>query len=287
MESVFVPPDRIAEILPLWLDAFPGDTAEDVGKFLEKVFPQSRCLAVRENGKPVSMVFLLPARLEWGGDRPGTMPLQYIYAAGTLSSRRGRGIFGRLLNEALEAARSEGIPASFLRPAEPSLFAYYERFGYRPFFYARTLRLSRGEFLRGSGRARGTPPEGGAGAVRGRLLEELPVRVRWPEFIVGYAEEYVREAGGETLAVDGGWALCEPRGDLLWIREWLCRSAAEPALRAAAGRRFSAGTILLRRPASPEDGGEPFGMICPLNGEAEKRLAGLKPGFPYMGLALD
>lgn len=289
MEAVFLPPDRALDILPVWLDAFPGDTAEDVGDFLQAMHPKGRCLVMQENGKPVSMVFLLPAMLEFEGCGVSPLPLQYIYAAATLSSFRGQGIFGKLLKEALALARSEGIQASFLRPAEPSLFNYYKKFGYRSFFYTQTRRFSRADFLRGYEFPAAEISEGDAKKTRSALLKELPVRVHWPDFLVDYAVSGVQKAGGGEVAVDGGWALCEPRGNSLFIREWLCSPQAEPDLRAAVDRRFHADAIFMRRPVAPVkgNGGEPFGMICPLTTETEKRLTELKPKFPYMGLALD
>ncbi len=69
-----------------------------------------------------------------------------IFSRRQLSRPVGWGLFGRLLRQALERAREQGIAASFLRPAEPGLAAYYERFGYRPFFRSAAERVSRETF---------------------------------------------------------------------------------------------------------------------------------------------
>lgn len=287
MEAVYTPPNRIQEIIPVWLDAFPDDTKDDVEKFIKAAYAPGRCLMMAEDGKPVSMVFLLPATLELANGL--SYPIQYIYAASTINIYRGRGIFGELMQKALEAAKSEGIAASFLCPAEPSLFSYYAKFGYRPFFYVKTEHYTRTHFLKGFDQKNLTAFSGDSAAQRSRVLYTLPVRVNWPDDLVRYATDSAEKTGGGCVAVNGGWALCEQREKTLWIKEWLCEPRSETSLRNAVTRRFQEDEILLRRPvnASIDESGEPFGMLCPLTDEAKQLFVRPDTQFPYMGLAFD
>lgn len=293
MNTAFASPDMVPEILSLWMDAFPNDTKQDVCGFLEAAFSPERCLVMLDNGRPISMVFMLTAELEF--DKTGSLkkpfPLQYIYAAATLTAYRRQGIFGRLLEKALETARGQGMQASFLRPAEPGLYSYYKRFGYRPFFWAVTEQVSRTQFLTESCCA-DKPTEiriSGGMAERGRLLQKNSVWVCWPDYLLNYALESAEKNGGGSIAVDGGWALCEPAGSFLMVREWLCEPRAETALRCAVDERFHADAVVLRKPAvfSSDPGAEPFGMICPLTKEADRLLVQFEDQWPYMGLAFD
>lgn len=187
----------------IWSTAFPGDTAEQRDLFFATV-PTDRCLIAEVNGVPVSMVYSLPATL-------GEQRLQYIYAAATLPEYRGRGIFGELLRFALEIAKGEGCVGSFLHPAEPSLAAYYARFGYRAWTFCERV----------SG-------EAGAAVPVARLSPEAysrravpPYALTWPTELLCYAAQ-----SGAAYAVGDAVALCETVGDTLLVKEW---SGGDPA----------------------------------------------------------
>ncbi len=53
----------IPELKRLWRLCFPEDTPEGIGSFFHEVFRPEDCLVYREEARPVSMAFLLPARL--------------------------------------------------------------------------------------------------------------------------------------------------------------------------------------------------------------------------------
>lgn len=279
-------PEQRAEIEEIWRASFPEDSAAARALFLDRLLPCGYCLSGSVGGRPVTMAFLLPAELETG---TAVLPLQYIFAAATLPACRGRGLFGRLLRQALERAREQGIAASFLRPAEPGLAAYYERFGYRPFFRSAAERVGRETF-----HPAGALPAGGfalledernAAAFRNAALEGRPVWVRWPDELAALAADAAGLSGGGAFAGEGGFALCEPAGDTLFIRDWSCRPAAEKELRAAVAAHFPQREIALSRPAAPGEG-EPFGWLCPLNG-GRGFWASLEKKSPYLGLAFE
>ena len=69
-------------------------------------------------------------------------------------------------------------------------------------------------------------------------------------------------SGGAVVVNDGGMAICEPAGDKLFVREWLCGSGYEDGLMAEVSERFPGRDVILRRPAKENEAtkSEYFGM---------------------------
>ena len=267
-------PEQIPDLKTIWLRSFPADTEEDAEAFFQRFFQRENCLVHMEEGRPVSMTFALPAMLHAAGER---YPVQYIYAASTLPEWRGRGIFGDLLEFACAEGVKRGMAASFLRPGEASLFAYYRRFDYRPFFTSTLTRMPRQEGCAGTVNV--LAPEAYA-AARGRALAGFPAWVEWSGAQAAYAVRNVQLAGGCALESPGGCALCYPDGDILRVRELLCPLEEEPLFYTAFST-FDCSRWEIRRPGA----GEYFGMWRPLSPVCEGLLSRLAE--PYMGLSLE
>ena len=247
----FAFPSDLESIRAIWSAAFPEDTAADCDRFLQTMQLSEECLLAEEDGTPVSMECMLP--VSYGARR-----LQYIYAAATLPSHRGRGVFADLLRTALTHAREQGMAASFLRPAQPSLEAYYARFGYRPWS---GYRLVTGETMPSNETVTRLSPE----AFVKRRAALLPSdSLTWEPRFVSYAASC-----GVALGTERGVALCETYGDTLFIKELL--GDVDPA---ALGASVGCHRYEWRQ----SDGEEPFMMYLPLD---EPFAA------PYVGLALD
>jgi predicted N-acetyltransferase YhbS len=249
-----------AALTAVWQHAFPEDTAEEIADFLAKVTLAEECLVAVEDGAVVSMVFLLPAMLQ--GETP--LPLQYIYAAATLPSHRGRGIFGALLKQALVVARQRGQVASFLRPAQPSLCHYYAAFGYEPFFYCDRL----------CGAAASSPMRvkrvSAEEYVKFRTMIAPPLAVEWPARLLD-----------NTVITENACAVCVPDGTRLLIRELCCADGQYEKTCAALAHHFGCDTYESRIPAT-KAGEQPFGLLCPL-----QSMTTSVTSPPYMGVALD
>ncbi len=248
---MFVKRVAFTEDLPalhaIWRAAFPADTAEQRDLFFDAV-PPDRCLIAEADGVPVSMVYSLPAAL-------GERRLQYIYAAATLPEYRGRGIFAELLRYALKAAESAGCVGSFLHPAEPSLTAYYARFGYHPWTFCERV----------SGRA-------GTAVPVTRLSPEAYSRRTVPPYALAWPKELLRYAAQSSAAYAVGdtVALCETVEDTLLVKEWSGGDAA--GLCAALG-------CLRYEWVRPAVAGEVYTMLLPFTDDP------LPP--PYIGPVLD
>ncbi len=120
----------------IWSAVFTADTPAERDAFLSTVHVSEECVVACENGAPISIAFFLPAVLHIRGT---AYTARYLYAAATLPAYRGKGVFSDLLNTALTALKERGIDACFLNPAQPSLVGFYQRFGFEPTFFSRTL----------------------------------------------------------------------------------------------------------------------------------------------------
>lgn len=112
-------------IIKLWHEAF-GDDEIYINTFLNET--DFKLLCFTDDGKPVSMLFLLPG--EAVSDEI-VSKAYYLYAACTLSEYRGRGLMTRLLKEARSYAFKNRASYIFLMPGEESLCEYYFKRGFK------------------------------------------------------------------------------------------------------------------------------------------------------------
>lgn len=191
-------PSDIPALKALWSLSFPEDSDADRDAFFAAVGIDA-CFVEECDGAIASMVFGLPVT-------DGEREFQYIYAACTHPDFRGRGVFSALLRQVLDAAKARGCAASFLHPAEPSLTAFYARFGYVPAVF---VTRERGEANCPVSVETMTADD--CAARRDRLLN-VPY-MHWSSALLSLIRE--RYAVGESAA------LCERRGETLIVKEWL------------------------------------------------------------------
>ena len=115
----------------IWIEAFNevGVDNLDAEYYADTFFLHHRHhlgLAYREDGKIVSMLFLIPCH--WGG-----VAGYYVYACATLPQCRGKGYMKALLDAAFEKAQNEKAFGLVLIPATPPLFDFYEKHGFQTF----------------------------------------------------------------------------------------------------------------------------------------------------------
>ena len=247
----------------LWNASFPVDTPEEINAFLAVVNLHEECLLLCEEGRPISMGFFLPAGLRTA---PGTLCMRYLYAAATLPDCRNKGAFSKLHQAACSHFAACGEDALFLKPATPSLVAYYQRFGYRPMCSVETLA--------------GTAMPG-AVSIRTLTAKEYlerraallpPVAVLWDDrFVLAEA------AGSQAFAVgDTGVALSRTMNGTLHVTELL--GVQDVTVCAALAAHCGVGSYTVRTASLS---GECFGMILPLTADRFEIKS------PYMGLAFD
>ena len=104
----------------LYREAFGEDDIEFETALFENCFKY--CKWIEENGRIVSMLFLLPTVFK---AEQQSIKGAYIYAAATLKEYRGNGYMSRLIEEI------KGDFPLFLRPANDNLINFYENLGFK------------------------------------------------------------------------------------------------------------------------------------------------------------
>ena len=107
----------------LWQEAF-GDSEETVDAFFATGFSSDRCNFLSKDGIPVSALYWFDCTLQ--GQK-----LAYLYGVATAESYRGQGFAHQLMADTHEILKTKGYAGAILVPGESSLFAFYEKMGYR------------------------------------------------------------------------------------------------------------------------------------------------------------
>lgn len=119
-------PDMLPQLKNVWKQVF-GDEDEYINLIFDQKYNPSLSLVVVYRRQVVSMLHLQPYTLKMWGHR---IPFYYLMGLATLPQFRGKGLMERLIHHAHRLMHLRGIPLAVLVPAEQSLFAYYQQFGY-------------------------------------------------------------------------------------------------------------------------------------------------------------
>lgn len=130
---VYADASMIPELTELWMEAF-GDERAYVEFYFANRFTKDNLLVRLKEGRPVSMISLLPVLLHRGGEK---IPARYVYAVATLPDDRGRGYARELILWAKEHLK---VPL-LLEPAGEELAEYYRRMGFSDACFVREYDL--------------------------------------------------------------------------------------------------------------------------------------------------
>lgn len=111
-------------LIQLWRETFSEESY--AVRFYETVSFEE-ILVWREAGTVVSMLHALPCFYEYNGR---TYRGIYLYALATAKDYRKKGIMGELIKAAKTRAKEQNLDFLWLIAAEPSLYAYYRKFGF-------------------------------------------------------------------------------------------------------------------------------------------------------------
>ena len=115
----------------LFSEAF-GDGGEFLDSFFKTAFSPKRCRCITENGEALAALYWFDCEYEG-------RPLAYLYAIATKKSHRGKGLCLSLMQDTHRHLKENGYIGALLSPAEPSLFDFYARLGYKTATYIGSL----------------------------------------------------------------------------------------------------------------------------------------------------
>lgn len=238
-----------SSLVELWCGVF-GDPAAYVETFFRLLPEIGSGVAAFEQGRPVGAAYVVTAlHLREGGNcrRCG-----YLYAVAVARDYRGRGLGGELCRAAATLGKVRGAELICTRPAEPGLFAWYERcLGLRCALrrVSRELDSCPGPAVRPLGAAE-------YGLRREALLAGRPHL--YPEDAALCLEEAnCRAFGGFLCAVGEGLAAAYVDEGVTEVRELL---GAPPEAAAALGAELGTARVRLWLPSAS---GEPYLAFAP------------------------
>lgn len=132
------------ELKRLWQTCF-ADDINYIDLFFEDHYSSSQSLVYMQNGKVVSMLFLLSANLCFNKE---SHKAQYIYAACTHPDYRKKGYMRELIEFAVEHGGLSGTKYTLLTPASKKLYDYYSQQGFKHFFKRKASIFTRNELSR-------------------------------------------------------------------------------------------------------------------------------------------
>lgn len=135
----FADADMMPYLKYMWKTCF-GDDDLYIDMYFKKRFREDNMLVLlSEDGKPASMLSLLPAELVLKCNK--VKKINYIYAGATLPEHRRKGYYSRLLQYALKMI-NDRKESAVLVPADDKLRGYYANEGFIDAFHLSKLSLS-------------------------------------------------------------------------------------------------------------------------------------------------
>ena len=114
---------------------------EEIDLFFNKKFELNNCLVCKVNDNTVaSALHLMEATILC---KSFNEKAYYVYAASTLPEYRNNGLMRTLLEYSVLISKEKGKKYLILLPETKSLYEFYEKLGYKKFFRAYHLKLSR------------------------------------------------------------------------------------------------------------------------------------------------
>ena len=247
---IAVPSDRPA-LTAVWHACF-GDSSAVVNHFFDAVWDE---VTVYVTDDVTAMVTAMPCRWQ-------NRSAAYLYAVATDPAHQGRGLCKALMRFAEEDLLARGYSYSLLRPAEPSLFAFYQKQGYQTVFFSCQTVYRKGQ---ASDLPVSAVSPAAYSALRHSFLSDC---VEYPDYLLR-----LQEASGQLLRIgDSGCAAVEQYETVTFVSELL---ASDPAAAASSLCHYlNLSSIRVKTP-----GKEPYAMA--------KSLDGSPLTFSYLGLAFE
>lgn len=225
-------PEDAPQLKALWHTVF-GDEAEGLDLFFDTWFTPELTAVIDEGGTPVAAAYALPVGQLVLPCDGGPFPCAMLYGIATHPDRRGLGFGAAVSNAAHKLATQNGYPAVVLKPANDSLFHFYEKHtAFREFFTATTTEWTPADLPAPDHvmLTHATPEE--YRQCRRRVLEgsafiDLDVPA------IAYQDALCRHAGGGLYSLsyrdkEAGCAVIETEGGTVNIKELLLSRNCPP-----------------------------------------------------------
>lgn len=253
----------------LWQTAF-GDEFSVIEAFWKQCFGKIRVFCLSEEKKLCAMACALPLSYVDGDGEVHSCA--YFYAVATEPAFRGQGCCRALLSHGEKILQKEGVDLCCLVPGEESLFAFYEKLGYKTAFTCTRQRLS----------AEKCPDirlrQIDASAYENlRQLQLYGEFIAYPDFLLELQRQAGIASGAGLYRIESSELVCvaaaEKQGDCLLIREML---PADESLAAHLAHNLGCKEVQLQSPGNEQS----YGMA--------KSLSHIPlPQNSYLALAFD
>lgn len=269
----------LKDIISLWKEAF-GDTEDEIMFFISNKYKPENTLVYEADGQIVSMLFLLEGEMKINNSR---YPSYYLYAACTLNKYRGKGFMSSLLDFAEKTAYDRGYYYICLLPASKSLYTYYEKYGYKPLFKKKILKIIPENTFSNSGYI--NPDSENLFLLRENAFKDIDMFV-WDKKSLEFAFEHHKLYGGQAVSNRKGYALYTQNNAIYNVKEY-CFTEVSGNI---PSRFEHTKQIIINLPSEYTVDSNNYeivdsGMMLAVNEEAENLIKIMKN--PYLGLTLD
>lgn len=192
----------LSAMAEIWQICF-GDKPSYIQFFFRHRLPSAHAFTARTGGKTAGAVYLLPAVLYDGETRRRAY---YVYALGVLPEYRGHGIASAMMRRIFDICKEQSA-VCFLKPASPSLAAFYRRLGMIPTHFSAEQR-----FAAAQNTLAWTPLTAEEYAAMRLALPPLPGGVVWDADAIRYAFDENGFCGGFCLRCTVGSKTCAVLG---------------------------------------------------------------------------
>lgn len=273
------------QLKELWSQVF-GDSSAAIDFYFANRHQNQNMLIYEEDEVIAGMLTMLPVQLVFGSQiRMG----RYIYAVATAPEYRQRGISTQLLLKCHSYMQWKGETAAILAPASESLYAFYEKRGYKAVFYVENSTFSSSSLPPYPSGAICTPCiTEDYYRIRNTAFSDSSLFVRWGEDALDYIIKGARAFGDDVYYIrtqtGEGFAVCGWRGRRIFIREIALVNIGIPDALSILHHTLGADEYSLRVQVGSLQGiaPSPIGMIHYLRDIPESTG---KP--PYLSLILD
>ncbi len=276
------------ELKALWSDVF-GDDGDYINSFFESVYSDENTLVYVDNGKPVSMLYIVPYTMSLDNRE---IKAAYLYALATRPEYRGQKIMQRLLERSFEISEERGYSLCVLIPSEESLFGYYRKFGFEDTFKRAAIIKSVREVKRAASGYKALPIKNAdAKGIWNAYSKSLFYAAGCVTLTQSQNEFYIKELereGGRAFLFNmreenDGYILLGQSGGTVTVYETNADSGVLPALYSALLKEFSFQSITFYQPLCfPEEEVSAAKKRYAMS----KNLAGVRLLEPYINRVL-